>query len=50
VLLTLAIWFTIPAMNYRYSYGIAVVGCVIAPVLWPRRRRADRGAAQPEVA
>ena len=46
VLLTLAIWFTIPAMNYRYSYGIVVTGCAIAPVLWPRRRHVAPGALE----
>ena len=50
VSLTLAIWFTIPAMNYRYSYGIAVAGCVIAPVLWPRRHDAVRSPVEPDAA
>lgn len=50
VLLTVAIWFTIPAMNYRYSYGIAVAGCAIAPVLWPRRRGAAPPTTEPGAA
>jgi len=40
---TVALFFTTPALLYRFAYPIVVVGTVTLPVLVPRRRGARRG-------